>query len=82
VSKLSSAILADFDMRGNAISVWTASIVLLGSFLGLLLFMIHSVIRRYSFLMIQTIKQITTKVPTSPYPNIVVSYSPMSLFFG
>jgi hypothetical protein len=32
VSKLSSAILADFDMRGSAISVWTASIVLLGSF--------------------------------------------------
>jgi hypothetical protein len=43
--------------------------------------LIHSVIRRYSFLMIQTIKQITTKVPSSPYPNIVVSYSPMSLFF-
>jgi hypothetical protein len=39
VSKLSSAILADFDMRGSAISVWTASIVMLGSFLGLLLFM-------------------------------------------
>src|SRR5580704_14118929 len=49
VSKLSSAILADFDMRGSAISVWTASIGLLGSFLGLLLFMIHSVIRQLQF---------------------------------
>jgi hypothetical protein len=39
VSELSSAILADLDMRGSAISVWTASIVLLGSFLCLLLFM-------------------------------------------
>jgi hypothetical protein len=40
VSKLSSAILADLDMRGSAISVWTlAGIVLLSSFLCLLLFM-------------------------------------------
>jgi hypothetical protein len=37
VSKLSSAILADFDMRGSAISVWTlAGIALLSSFLCLL----------------------------------------------
>jgi hypothetical protein len=37
VFKLSSAILADFDMRGSAASVWTlAGIALLSSFLCLL----------------------------------------------
>jgi hypothetical protein len=39
VSELRSAILADLDMRGSAISACTpTSIVLLGSFLCLLLF--------------------------------------------
>jgi len=37
VPELRSAILADLDMRGSAISAWTpASIVLVGSFLCLL----------------------------------------------
>jgi hypothetical protein len=30
----------------------------------------------YTLRMIQTIKQITNSVPSSPYPNMVVSYEP------
>jgi hypothetical protein len=84
VSDSSSAILADFDMRGNAISFWMRARI---SFPGFFLrFFIDSfaaaVVPPHILLMIQTIKQMTNSVPSSPYPNMVPPSSIQPLFQG
>jgi len=64
-------------MRGSAISArLLAGIALSHSFLRFFigLFRIHR--GPYTLLMIQTIKQITNRVPSSPYPNMA---SPSSI---
>jgi hypothetical protein len=70
VSKLRSAIRADFDLRGCAAAPFPPGRRQVSYYLVLFCVCgcswIHSVIHRYSFLIIQTIKQITTKVPSSP----------------
>src|SRR5580704_16380902 len=78
VSDSRSAILADFDMRGRAISFWTRTNT---SFPGVFLpFFIGSFPLTFdlphNLLMIQTIKQMTNNVPRIPNPNMV---SPASI---
>jgi hypothetical protein len=72
-----SAILADFDMRGKAISALTPAVrALPDSFLRRF---IDSFVILQTLLIIQTIKQITNKVPSNPYPNVK---SPSAVFKG
>ena len=72
LSALSSAILADFDMRGCAISVLTLAVrALYDSLFCRFMDFIRSSRGLQTRLIIQTIKQIINKVPSSPYPNIV-----------
>jgi len=68
-------------MRGSAISArLLAGIALSHSFLRFFigLFRIHR--GPYTLLMIQTIKQITNRVPSSPYPNMASPSSIQPLF--
>jgi len=71
-------------MRGNAISFWMRARI---SFPGFFLrFFIDSfaaaVVPPHILLMIQTIKQMTNSVPSSPYPNMVPPSSIQPLFQG
>jgi hypothetical protein len=64
-------------MRGSAISdLMLAGIALSDFVLRFFIGLFHFHRGPYSLLMIQTIKQITNRVPSSPYPNIV---SPSSI---
>jgi len=76
VSDSSSAILADFDMRGSAISVLTLASIVLPDCLRFFIGLFRIGRGPHTLLMIQTIKQMTNSVPSSPYPNIV---SPSSI---
>jgi hypothetical protein len=81
-SDSSSAILTDFDMRASAISfLILASIALPVFFLRFLMDSFPTYLAPHSFLMIQTIKQMINRVPSSPYPNIVSPSSIQPLLF-
>src|ERR1700727_1328606 len=82
VSDSSSAFLADFDMRGRAISVLMLASIALPDF-DLRFFMDLFRFHRgpHTLLMIQTIKQITNRVPSNPYPNMASPSSIQPLHF-
>jgi hypothetical protein len=83
VFDLSSAILADFDMRGSAISaLMLAGIALPNLFLRFFMGLFRADRGPHTLLMIQTIKQITNRVPSSPYPNMVSPSIQPLLFEG
>jgi hypothetical protein len=70
-------------MRGSAISALTlAAIALSNFFLRFFMGLFHADRGPHTLLTIQTIKQITNRVPSSPYPNMVSPSIQPLLFKG